>query len=90
MTESQMVNAILKVQILSSKLSNSVGKNISLQKDEIFVDLKRNEKPCEMSLKDFIIILKISTKIKNRKINKHNVKLLTLMTIRSNRRRRIL
>ena len=40
MTESEMVKTILKVQIVSSKPSNSMGKNVPLQKDEVFIDLK--------------------------------------------------
>ena len=48
-----MVETILKVQILSSKPSNSVGKDISLQKDEIFVDLKGTKSPVKMEIKRF-------------------------------------
>ena len=43
MTESEMVKTILKVQILSSKPSNSMGKNVPLQKDEVFIDRKCTE-----------------------------------------------
>ena len=42
-TESEMVKTILKVQILSDKPSNSMGKNVPLQKDEVFIDLKCTE-----------------------------------------------
>lgn len=35
-----MIKTIFKVQILSGKLSNSMREDVSLQKDEILVDLK--------------------------------------------------
>ena len=67
MTKSEMVKAILKVQILSSKPSDSMGKDISLQKDEILVDLKSTETPVKRKLKkDFITVLETTAKIKNR------------------------
>ena len=67
MTKSEMVKAILKVQILSSKPSDSMGKDISLQKDEIFVDLKSMESPVKWKLKkDFITVFETTAKIKNR------------------------
>ena len=46
-----MVKAVLKVQILSSKPSDSMEKNIPLQKDEIFVDLKSMKSSVKRKIK---------------------------------------
>ena len=45
MTKSEMVKTVLKVQILSWKPSDSMGKDVPLQKNKVFVDLKCAESP---------------------------------------------
>ena len=42
-----MIKTILKIQILSGERSNSIGKNISLPKNEVSVDFKSTESPGE-------------------------------------------
>ena len=71
---SEMVKTVLKVQILSSKPSESKRKDVSLQKYEVFIDLKcveSSEK--EKNLKDPSYNIYVNYDKIPRKIHKQNV-----------------